>query len=93
MNASVIPNPCRYSACNTRTCSDWQPSFSGTRLVLYGAADVAAGAAFGATIAAAHSQLVLHGSPGFVTSVLSLALVMLFQMLLCFALWAIIVPE
>lgn len=90
MNAGAISNPCRFPACGTTTCAYRQAPFKGTRLLRYGVADVAAGAVLGASIAAVHSQLAPHGSFSLVGISISLTLVMLFQMLLCFALGSII---
>lgn len=60
------------------------------RAILYGAADILAGAALGALLAWAHSYLVPDDASRLVAMLLSLSIVMLLQMVLSFALGAII---
>lgn len=62
---------------------------SRVNLALYGAADVLAGGALGAILALAHSFLVPNGVSGLMAAVIALSIVMLLQMILCFALGAL----
>ncbi len=68
---------------------DRQP-MTQARMVLYGTADILAGAALGALLAWAHSYLVPNGASKPVAVLLGLSIVMVLQMVLCFAIGAII---
>lgn len=63
---------------------------SQARMVLYGAADIFAGAALGALLAWAHASLIPNGASRLVAVLLGLSIVMILQMVLCFVLGAII---
>lgn len=67
-----------------------QPPVGPVSLILYRAADVVAGAALGAILALAHALLVPNNVSRLMAVLLGLWVVMLLQMVLCFALGAII---
>ena len=90
MNAKVVATPCCFPACETHTGSSCKRSFTRPRLVVHGIADVICGATFGAIVAVTHFHLVPRSAPSFPAVLIAISVVMLLQMVLCFALGAVI---